>query len=319
MAFSVSSLSTYTAPARELLAKAVAAPSTVPFINVYTGIKGSEYVNTNYSTMVFGSQNCGTSYDSTTTVTQALLSVEQFSYDEKLCPADFNTKSMNNKLKAGSANDDITFINMFMDEKAQTIAFEMEKVIWGGNKTTGSGNMAKMNGFLQILLHTSASANTVSGTTSVSTAADAVTLVNKVVRRIPAAVINRPDLVVFLPTDIYRLYVEGLNLATAANLQSTNTTAQNMVMKHPYYSNVTIVGTIGLDSGSVLSGDYCDAVATYGENFLFGTDIESEGSNSRSADMFDIWFSKDLQSVVTAARWKAGVQVAFPEFVVIER
>ena len=47
-------------------------------------------------------------------------------------------------------------------------------------------------------------------------------------------------------------------------------------------------------------------------NFFYGTDLEGD------QEVFDLWYSKDNQEFRLAIKFNAGVQVAFPDQVVVK-
>jgi hypothetical protein len=68
-------------------------------------------------------------------------------------------------------------------------------------------------------------------------------------------------------------------------------------------TNIKVVAVNGLNSTSRI-------VTTYLSNLFYGTDLLSD------EEQFSIWHSRDNDEVRFQAAFKAGVQFAYPEFIV---
>lgn len=304
MAFDVSALSSYTTPANELTAKAINPGAIAKYSTVFPGIKSSQYINPNYSTVVFNSStSCGFTPSGTTTVGQVSLSVDPISLQERFCVKDFDTKSLQNMLAAGSSGNDVQVVQKFMDEKVQAMQFEVAKMAWQGNKLTGSNNLARTNGWLNYLLHTSYSGSVVSSAITVHSG-NILTTVDWVINNIPAAILMRQDLFLIMTTANYRLYINALR--DSGNFHFTGEAGSEWTTKVPGYP-VTVVSEVGLDSNA----DGVDMVLSSAANLVRGTDMLNE------EERFELWWSQDNREIRFDSSFKIGYNIVFPEHVVI--
>ena len=130
---------------------------------------------------------------------------------------------------------------------------------------------------------------------------DLISAIDKVVLAIPTAVI--PNAVIFMGYDTYRAYIVAMK---SANLYHYN--ADGIDKGETYYpgSNIKIKAVSGLDgTGAIVAADP--------RNLFYGTDMQGD------SEKFDFWYSKDNQEFRLAIEFGLGVQVAFPNEVVISQ
>lgn len=304
MAFSLSSLSTWTKPG-DLLAKAMVTPRTGQLVQIMPGIKGSAYINPFNSAVSFQAGACSFNANSTTTIGQVTLSVDEISSHETLCVSDFNTYALSVMLAPGTSDhDDLAIVNKFMEEKAATAGYELAKMFWQGNKGTGSGNLALTNGILQKLLHTSQSASTTIQTSAV-TVSNVVDTVKSIIVAANASALTRNDFTIITTTANYISYVQALG---ALNLYSYNPQmASNWEVPVPNFPSIKVVGLPELDGNA----DGVDFVAGPAKLLYWGCDLTTENEG------YDIWYSQDNRAIRVALETKLGTACGIPEYFVV--
>lgn len=192
---------------------------------------------------------------------------------------------------------------MFSEEKAGKINAVIDDIIWKGNTVSGTGNLALCDGFLA--LADSLSADTVAGNTSAAvsiTAANIIDLVDDMVAAIPADIIDADDLHVFMGYETYRVYAKALRDANLFHYTGAEDQGEDFSQMVPG-TNVRAIAVRGLNGTNRM-------VLSRAANLYFGTDLLND------SEEFRIFYSEDNDEVRFRAKWKMGVQFAFPEFVV---
>ena len=287
-----------------LIKKSVLGGRTLQFITIQPDIKNSAAINIIDSTLNIQAGGCGFSNAGTTSLTQRDLSVTPLKVNESICLDTLESYWVSAQMQAGSYNESIPFEQIYAEQKADLIAAAVEDNMWKGNSPL-FGSFTEFNGFIKLFENTAASASTVNGNTAsvtALTAANIIAVVDAVAAVVPTDIIDAEDLILFMGYDTYRLWATALR---NANLYSY-TGAENQMDQFSQMipgTNIRVVATRGLNATNRM---YLSRAA----NFYFGTDLLND------YESFELFYSKDNQEVRFVAKWKAGVEVAFPEFVV---
>lgn len=304
MSLDLNGLTTYVDENKmELIKKSVLAGRTLQYIEVQPDIKSSAAINIIDSELVAQAGACGWSASGTTALTQRELSVCPIKVNESICVDDLNSYWTQKLMKPGSYNEDIPFEEVYASEKAGKINALIDDIIWKGNTSTGSGNLALCDGF--IALADSITSDTVDGNTSAATgitSGNIVDLVDDMVAAVPADIIDADDLVLFMGYEVYRLYAKALRDANLFHYTGAENQGEDFSQMVPG-TNVKVVAIRGLNGTDRM-------FLSRAANFYFGTDLLND------AEDFNIFYSEDNDEVRFRAKWKMGVQVAFPGFLV---
>ena len=310
MAFVVSGLTNYTKETQlELLVKAMFSSKTASLLQgagqVIPGIKSAEALPLLSSDVFFQTDGCGYSASGNTTISQRVLTVGKVKVEETLCPKTLETKFTQQGLAAGSPVDLGVFQDQIGAEKAGKIAEAIETAIWQGN-TGGSGNSSKWDGFLTILtaLGFGGSGDPIKGNVADAyasiTASNIDDIIATIYSVIPAALLGKPDLMIAMGTDTFRLYrtwLVGANLYHYAAVETAD-----MEIVDPI-TGIKIYGLNGMNGTNKI-------VAGLWSNFFIGTDMMNE------EEEYKFWYSQDNDEVRYRATFKYGTQIAFPEQIV---
>lgn len=314
MGFDVSTLANYTKEnADELVTASVFSAKTQQMILamgvVHTGVKSSVKVNKLTTDAVFQADSCGFNSSGTTAITQRDLVVGKIKVNEALCPNDLETKYTQNALKQGSRNEEIPFEEEYTTLKTDTIAAQNETAIWKGDTTSGDGNLNRYDGFIKIINQASGSvihANSATYTSGAPYASGAVitpdvalAIADGMYAAIPAKVIDKTDIRIFCGWDFFKQYVIGLKRANLFHYDAKNEGGELTIPGTQY----VLTAVHGLDGTNRL---YALRVS----NMHLGTDMEGED------DDFQMFWAQEAQEVRFIAKWKLGVQVAFPDEIV---
>lgn len=170
---------------------------------------------------------------------------------------------------------------------------QLEKAVWQGDTTSVNPNLNKFNGFLKIL---AGEAGVVTATITDPT--KAMDTIAEIITAAPAKILGK--LKIFVDTAFFTKL--GLELMMA-NLYHFAPDASLESIIFPGTS-VEVFNTPGLDGSDTI-------VASTLDNMFYGTDVEDAERRYR------IIYDEKCDSFRVKFRWNSGVQVAFPDRVVV--
>ena len=237
---------------------------------------------------------CDFTPTSTLTLTERVLTVEEFQVNLQLCRKDFLSTWQGAQM-GYSVYDNLPadFSDFLIAHVAGKVAQKIETNIWQGvNATAG-----EFDGF-QALLAADASVVDVVGTSV--TAANVITEMGKVVDAIPAALYGKEDLTIYVPQNVAKAYVRALGGFGAAGLGAAGTDAKGTQWygNQPlFFDGVRVAMVNGLPSNKM--------VAAQSSNLFFGSGLASDRNEVKVLDMADLDGSDNIRVVM---RFTAGVQ-----------
>lgn len=299
MSLNVSDLSAYTNEnLMPLIKKSVLEGRTAGLVSVQPGIKSSATINTLNSTLVAQAGACGWTQSGSTALGQETINVCPIKINESICLDTLESYYTQVMMRPGSYNEEIPFSQIFAEEKAASISGLVDDLFWQGNTATGVGNLALCDGAIKII---SGSTGKVTSAMSGSiTAANVIDAVDTMVSELNVNVINAEDLTLFMGYDAYRTYSKALR---DANLFAYSGAEGADFSQYVPGTNVKAVAVRGLNGTNKM-------YLTPASNLYMGTDLLND------TEEFKIWYSQDNDEVRFLAKWKQGVGVAFPTFVV---
>lgn len=296
-----------------LLKEAVLVGNTFDFISVQTGIKYADSINLLTNTLTAVAGGCGTiSPTGSTTLTQRDITVCPVKIEESICVDTFEQYWIGQLAKEGSYNEFApeAFNQLYLANKVEKVGQFVEDIFWKGSvsSTYGGGNLALCNGMLHILENTSATNSVVSSTFSGAlTTANALDVVDDLIRLLPNDVLDASDLTLFMSHSNFRVLMNALRNNNYF-FGYDGVSGHTWVLENYTNTNVRIVATRGLNGRN-------EMVLTPASNLFFGTDSFGE---ARNGDGFQFWY--DIRDNITyfRAKLKVGAQVAFPSYIVIK-
>ena len=302
MSLNVSGLSVYTDENKlELIKKSLLEGRTMEFITVQPDIKSSATINIIDSTLVGQAGSCGFNPDGTTALTQRAISVTPIKVNESICLDTLESYYTQKMMNPGSYNESIPFEQIYAEEKAGKISAMLEDIIWKGD-TALTGNISLANGLLKLI---DSEGTVVDGNVAAETsitAANVIDIVDGMIGVVPADIIDKDDLVLFLGYDTYRTYAKALRDANLFAYTGAENQGGDFIQMVPG-TNVKVVAVRGLNGSQRL-------VLSTSSNIYAGVDLLSDSED------FKIFYSNDNDEVRFIAKFKIGVQLAFPDFVV---
>ena len=294
MAINTSALTQYVEEQRlPLIRKTVFAAPSTRYFNLQTGIKHSAALNILSTDVVFGDgATCGWNESGSTAFSQRILEVGNFKVNMSFCDKAMLKYWTGYDVRVAAGQKSLPFEEDFVNGIIDGVRVKLENLIWNGVKATDG-----MDGLLTILA--AASASTINPTLATGTTIYAKT--KAVYQAIPAGKLDRAS--IFMGVDKFRDLVLEL---TEKNLYHYNPSVDSNLEIILPGTSTRVRGVAGLNGKkAIVAGD--------GENIYFGVDMEGD------EEKFDLWYSQDNQEFRLAINFNAGVQVAFPDEIVVAK
>lgn len=297
--FVVESLPAYVAKNKDMLLKNFALPNkgTRARCSIQTGVKKDAYINfLDMSPALADGTDCTFNANGSATLTQREINTAVLKTDMEICPRNLIGKYAEYLVRVNATEESLPFEQFIMDGVTAELNRKIEKLIWQGNADGEDADLKWTDGLLKI-------ADGESDTTKVNIASsgDAFTQIKKVYLKMSDEAIERGGEIYVSPA-LYRQFVMGLmekNLYHYAGPQAE--------YPEEFYfpgTNVKVVSTYGLSGTEFILG-------TFAKNIFYGCDLEGDNED------IDLWYSRDNRTFRLEALWNSGVQIAFPEHVVL--
>lgn len=291
MAINVSSLTQYVEEQRlPLIKKTIFAAPSIKYFNLQTGVKHSAALNILDTTVQLGDgATCGWDEAGTSSFSQRMLEVGNYKVNMSFCDKTMLKYWNGYEVRVAAGQKSLPFEEDFVNGVIGGVKEKLEKIIWQGVKATD-----KADGIVTIL-------NSAEGVIKPSVESGATTYekVLAVYKAIPVKVLDKA--VIFVGADMFRDLVLEM---TAKNLYHYAPTIDESLTIVLAGTTTKVIGVEGLNGTNKI-------VAANPENIYFGTDMEGDD------EKFDLWYSQDNQEFRLAINFNAGVQVAFPDEVVL--
>ena len=248
---------------------------------------------------------CDFSATSTVTLSERIITPEEFQVNLQLCKKDFH--STWEAVSMGYSSFDSlppSFADFLVGHVAAKVAEKTEQNIWSG----ATANAGEFNGFAALLAADAAlpAAQEVAGTTV--TASNVIAELGKVVDAIPAKLYGKEDLYIYVSQNIARAYVRALGGFAASGLGANGTNAQGT----QWFNN----GSLSFDGIKIFVANGLaanTAIAAEKSNLFFGTGLLSDQNEVKVIDMADVDGSQNVRVVM---RFTAAVQYGIVEDIV---
>jgi hypothetical protein len=308
MALSLGSLTSYTKQlVKPLLTSAVFGAKTQEMIKdggiVIPQAKSVVAIPLMDTDAVFQTDSCSFDPSGTTSFTQRTITVGKIKVEEKICPKDMENFFLQEALKAGSNYEDFgnaDFQAAFLAKKNARIAAQLETALWQGDTTSGTANLNKFDGLSKLIVAGSPVDANVSGFTGVATIStitqsNVVAATEGIYKAIPAAVMAKGDVKIFVGNDWYRLLIMAYRALNLFSYNPQDSQAATFILPG---TNIEIVSVNGLNGTG-------DAFAISMSNIALAVDLVDEENN------YKMWYSEDNNDVRFRVNFKMGVNVAF--------
>lgn len=285
MGYNVSSLPAYVQENRlPLIHKAVLGAKTAKMINRMSGVKGKAALNLISTNPALKAAACTFNASGDATLSQRVLETVAAQVQMSFCEKDLIGKWAEYQVRIAAGEKELPFEAEIMDSVAANIAEAVENAIWKGDETLG------MDGLATILEGGAQTAEIAEG-------ASVFEAIKAVYMTIPAAVLKKA--VIFVGEDTYRAFVMDLMEKNLYHYASED-------VEETYFpgTKTKVVAVPGLDGTNGI-------VAADPDNLFYGYDVAD------AENIFDVWYSKDNQEFRLNVEFNMGVQVAYPNEVVV--
>ena len=266
-------------------------------IEVKPNIKFKEVIKRIATDALVKNATCDFDATSTVTLTERVITPEEFQINLQLCKKDF--RSDFDAISMGYSTFDSlppSFADFLLAHVASKVAEKTEQNIWKGvNATAG-----EFDGFLTLAAADAAVLDVASPASGGVTAANVIAELGKVVDLIPASLYGKEDLYLYVSQSVARDYVRALGGFGASGLGSNGT--NNLGTQ--WFNN----GSLSFDGVKIfvcngMTNDYM--MAAQKSNLYFGTGLLNDQNEVKVIDMADIDGSQNVRVV---ARFTATVQ-----------
>ena len=264
-------------------------------VTIKPNIKFKEVIKKVSTDGILKDATCDFDPTSTLTLTERVLQPEEFQVNLELCKKDF--RSDWEAVQMGySAYDNLppSFADFLIGHVASKVAQKTEQNIWGGvNATAG-----EFDGFTT-LMSADSDVNDAVTTETAFTSANITTEIGKLVDVIPNAVLYQEDLCIFVPNNVYQLYLRSLGGFGASGLGANGYEGRgnNQAIPSLMFDGIEIFRAPGMPSDHMVAGQK--------SNLFFGTGLLNDWQEVKVLDMGDLDGSQNVRVIL---RGTAGVQ-----------
>ena len=299
MAFNVSTLPAYVQDNKDLLLKNFAlVGGTRSRISIQTGVKHSAHLNfMEVAPTLQDGAGCAFTNAGEVNLTQRTIETAAIKINLDLCPKTLRGKYAEYLIQMNAAEHELPFEAYIMEGVTNVLAKKIETLMWQGDKSkSADANLKWVDGFLKIAEGESEVKDVTITTDSIYGA------IAKVYAELPDEVIERGAEIYVSPANYRKFMMEMVeknffHYAGAVEAAPTE-----------FYfpgTSAKVVMTAGL------TGVNDKIVGTFAKNLFYGCDMEND------EEVIEIWWSQDDRNFKLAAEWNSGVQIAFPNMVVV--
>ena len=296
--FVVSTLPAYVQENQDMLLKnfALVGGSTRQRISVQTGIKSSAHINfLEIAPTLQDGASCGFNSAGDVTLTQRTIETAPIKVNLEICPKTLRGKYAEYLIQMNATENELPFEAYIMEGVTNTLARKIETLMWQGDKASSNTDLKWINGFLKVL-------GAESDVIDVTITEDIYASVEAVYMALPDEVIARGAEIYLSPAN-YRKFLQALVAKNYYHYASATEAAPSEFYFPGTNAKVVMIpGLTGVDN---------TIVGTFAKNLFYGCDMEND------EEAIALWWSEDDRIYKLAAEWNSGVQVAFPNMVVL--
>jgi hypothetical protein len=293
MATTTSITSTYAGEfAGKYISAALLSGSTIANggIEVMPNVKYKQVIQRIATDGIVKDATCDFDATSTVTLTERILTPEEFQVNLQLCKSDF-VNTWESITMGYSAFDNLppSFADFLISHVAAKVAEKTEQNIWKGV----NANAGEFAGFVTLATADATVIDVASPASGGITAANVIAELGKVVDAIPATLYGKEDLYLYLSQSAARAYVRALGGFGASGLGANGTNS----MGTQWWNN----GSLSFDGVKIfvangMADDY--VMAAQKSNLFFGTGLLSDQNEVQLIDMSPIDGSQNVRVVM---------------------
>ena len=254
---------------------------------------------------IVANATCDFTASGTVTLTERILTTEEFQVNIQLCKADLEQSWQSIEMGYSSFTKlPKSFADFLIAHVSAKVAAKLETTIWSGTNATAG----EFDGFRALLLADSDVIDVVKVVGGIN-AGNVVAEIGRVVDAIPASLYGNEGLRIYVSQAIAKSYVRALGGFGASGLGANGTNQQGT----QWYTN----GSLSFDGIPIFMANgmkSTDMVATTVDNLFFGCGLLSDNSLCKTIDMSDIDGSNNVRVIM---RYNAAIQYGIGSDVVL--
>lgn len=298
MGYNVTGLPAYVEQHKsDLLYQVVFGGNTIRRMAKQTGVKGTSAINLLSTDIPFqNGAGCGFTPQGEAKFTQRQIVTGRIKIDTEFCPDNLIGKYNEYLVRVNAHQTDLPFEEEIMASIIDGIRVKMEKAVWQGDTSSSDATLKQFDGLLKAL-------DNASGVIKEEVSADsAYEAIKAVYMAIPEHLLSKPNVKINVSPAVYRQFLLEMvekNLYHYAGAQNE------------YPTEFVFPGTnVAVALAEGLAGTQ-KIVAAQDSNLVYGCDMEGDMEDLK------LWFSDDNDVFRLKGKWNAGVNVAFPDEVVL--
>jgi hypothetical protein len=275
-------------------------------IEVLPNVKYKQVIQKVATDGIVKNATCDFDATSTVTLTERIITPEEFQVNLQLCKKDFHN-TWEAITMGYSAFDNLppSFADFLIAHVAAKVAEKTEQNIWKGATATAG----EFDGLVTLATADATVLDVASPASGGITAGNVIAELGKVVDTIPAALYGKEDLYLYVSQSVARSYVRALGGFGASGLGANGTNS----MGTQWWNN----GSLSFDGVKIfvangMADDY--VMAAQKSNLYFGTGLLSDQNEVQVIDMAAIDGSQNVRVVM---RFTAAVQYGIGSEVVL--
>lgn len=277
-----------------LIKEAVLKAKSASLFNLQTDIKTSAALNLLSTAIQFGDGlACGWNEAGTQTLSQRILATGNIKINMAYCDKEMLKYWTQYQVRVAAGQKTLPFEEDFVNAVVENVKAAIETAIWQGDTASETNNLKYFDGLLKILKD---AAGTVDVTITGTSAYDDIMAVYNA---IPEKVLDGASILV--GADTFRKFIQELVAKNYYHYSGENLNGEIMLPG----SQVKVIAVNGLNGTDKIVAGQLD------KNFFYGCDMMND------EEKFELWYSQDFREFRLAIEFNAGVQVAFPDEVVL--
>lgn len=298
--FNVSTLPAYVQENKDLLLKnfALVGGGTRSRISIQTGVKHSAHLNyIEIAPTLQDGSSCGFTNSGDIALTQRTIETAAIKINLDICPQTLRGKYAEYLISMNATEDALPFEQYIMEGVTNVLSRKIETLMWQGDKSkTTDTNIKWIDGFLKIA---GAESGVKDVTITLTSVYDAIA---KVYENMTDEAIERGAEIYVSPAN-YRKFMNELVAKNFFHYAGAMEAAPTEFFFPGTSAKVVMTpGLTGVDN---------KIVGTFAKNLFYGCDMEND------EEVIKVWWSDDADLYKLKASWNSGVQIAFPDQVVL--
>ena len=245
---------------------------------------------------IVANATCDFTASGTVTLTERILTTEEFQVNIQLCKADLEQSWQSIEMGYSSFTKlPKSFADFLIAHVSAKVAAKLETTIWSGTNATAG----EFDGFRALMLADSDVID-VAKVAGGITSANVIAEIGRVVDAIPASLYGNEGLRIYVSQAIAKSYVRALGGFGASGLGANGTNTQGT----QWYTN----GSLSYDGIPIFMANgmtATDMVATTVDNLYFGCGLETDKALVKVIDLADIDGSQNVRVIM---RYNGAVQ-----------